>query len=313
MGQPWFRFYHEVLDDPKVQSLPADDFKFWINCLCIAHRNDGKLPSLPDAAFAMRMSEESCATFIEIMLKRKLLDRRGGAVWPHKWEERQFKEGGAKKGSRYVYLIKDPSSRIVKVGFSKNPWARVVDIRSEEKNPKLKVVATFRSKSVSEVDLHLLLAEHHHEFEWFEIPSKLLTIIIDFAKEEITYEELLGLLRSKHSDLLRSNTTNSDTETEQNNPLTPAGGSGGFETFWDRYPLKVGKGAAEKSWKRQKLTPLLNEILGALLTQKASAKWHEESGRFIPHPATWLNQKRWEDSPNLDLSPQMPAIPRPVY
>lgn len=27
MSQPWFRFYHESLDDPKVQKLPGDAFR----------------------------------------------------------------------------------------------------------------------------------------------------------------------------------------------------------------------------------------------------------------------------------------------
>jgi hypothetical protein len=27
----------------------------------------------------------------------------------------------------------------------------------------------------------------------------------------------------------------------------------------------------------------------------ASEQWRRDDGRFIPHPATWLNQRRWED------------------
>ncbi len=41
----WFRFYSEVLDDPKVQGLSLGLFKMWINLLCIAARNDGYLPA----------------------------------------------------------------------------------------------------------------------------------------------------------------------------------------------------------------------------------------------------------------------------
>ncbi len=28
----WFRLYDELLDDPKVQSLPAADFRAYVNC-----------------------------------------------------------------------------------------------------------------------------------------------------------------------------------------------------------------------------------------------------------------------------------------
>ena len=32
-----------------------------------------------------------------------------------------------------------------------------------------------------------------------------------------------------------------------------------------------------------------------LRKQIASDEWKRDGGRFIPHPATWLNGKRWED------------------
>lgn len=69
-----------------------------------------------------------------------------------------------------------------------------------------------------------------------------------------------------------------------------------FESFWKAYPKKVGKGAAEKAW--QKIKPserLLNEMVEAIQKQRTSKEWIKEDGQFIPNPATWLNQKRWED------------------
>lgn len=67
----------------------------------------------------------------------------------------------------------------------------------------------------------------------------------------------------------------------------------GFSEFWKKYPKKIGKGAAEKSW--EKLTPPLDVILVAIETQKKCDQWSKDNGQFIPNPATWLNQKRWED------------------
>lgn len=67
----------------------------------------------------------------------------------------------------------------------------------------------------------------------------------------------------------------------------------GFDEFWVKYPKKVGKGAAEKSW--VKLTPPLDDVLTAIEKQKQTDQWSKDSGKFIPNPATWLNQRRWED------------------
>lgn len=73
-----------------------------------------------------------------------------------------------------------------------------------------------------------------------------------------------------------------------------------FEDFWRHYPLPVGKGAAYRAWLKAAGTvggemELLEAIKEPLLEAKASAKWLEDGGKFIPHPATWLNQRRWED------------------
>lgn len=69
-----------------------------------------------------------------------------------------------------------------------------------------------------------------------------------------------------------------------------------FAKFWKLYPLKKGKTSAEKAWRKLKVTDaLFSLIVDALAKQCASADWLKDDGRFIPHPATWLNGARWED------------------
>lgn len=88
--------------------------------------------------------------------------------------------------------------------------------------------------------------------------------------------------------------------------LTAQGGSGGadaFDAFWAAYPRKVAKEAARKAW--TKLAPdaaLQAVILGALEVHKRWLDWTRDEGRFIPHPSTWLNGKRWTD----DVAPAEP-------
>ena len=74
-----------------------------------------------------------------------------------------------------------------------------------------------------------------------------------------------------------------------------------FSIFWASYPKKVGKGAAEKSWKKIKPTKdLLEKMLNAIETAKQSMQWNKDNGQYIPNPATWLIQKRWEDEIIID-------------
>jgi uncharacterized protein YdaU (DUF1376 family) len=76
---------------------------------------------------------------------------------------------------------------------------------------------------------------------------------------------------------------------EKQTPATPAG----FAEFWQAYPKKVGKGAAEQAWKKHK--PSLTDCLTAIALAEKTEAWRKDGGQFIPNPATWLNQRRWED------------------
>lgn len=70
----------------------------------------------------------------------------------------------------------------------------------------------------------------------------------------------------------------------------------GFEAFWVAYPRKVAKDHAAKAYARLKPDePLQRRILAALAAQVASEQWTRDGGRFVPHAATWLNGRRWED------------------
>jgi hypothetical protein len=100
MSARWFRFYEGALDDPKVQTLPGDDFKAWVNILCVASRENGTLPNIPALAFMLRMEENACRTLIERLVNGGLIDRRNGGAngvhhAPHGWEKRQYKSDGS--------------------------------------------------------------------------------------------------------------------------------------------------------------------------------------------------------------------------
>ena len=69
-----------------------------------------------------------------------------------------------------------------------------------------------------------------------------------------------------------------------------------FETFWKEYPRKTGKGAAKRAFEKALLKgATLESLVSAVRRQKCGSQWTRDGGQFIPHPATWLNQERWED------------------
>jgi len=69
-----------------------------------------------------------------------------------------------------------------------------------------------------------------------------------------------------------------------------------FSFFWDSYPKKIGKLSAYKSWLKIKPNrELFQKILKAIKEQTTCDQWCKDNGQFIPNPATWLNQGRWDD------------------
>ena len=85
----WFRFYAEVLNDPKVLRLSDREFRTWMLMLCAAAMNEG---CVPDADLPLLLSK-SVAVLSPVVesLERQGLMERSGADWvPHNWTTRQF-------------------------------------------------------------------------------------------------------------------------------------------------------------------------------------------------------------------------------
>jgi len=69
-----------------------------------------------------------------------------------------------------------------------------------------------------------------------------------------------------------------------------------FEHFWKLYPRKVKKQKAKEWFEKNKPTEELFVIMITALKKFInSQEWKSNNGQFIPHPTTWLNQRRWED------------------
>ena len=74
-----------------------------------------------------------------------------------------------------------------------------------------------------------------------------------------------------------------------------------FERFWSIYPKKVGKGAAFNSWRKiKKGNGVFEQILSSVENHCKMDQWKRDNGQYIPHPATWLNQCRWQDECKID-------------
>jgi uncharacterized protein YdaU (DUF1376 family) len=79
-------------------------------------------------------------------------------------------------------------------------------------------------------------------------------------------------------------------------PARPAY-STSFEEFWKLYPHRKGKGAASKSWEKLSYSEKRRVylVLRAHLPALESKMNDPSGGNYCPMPATWLNEKRYDD------------------
>lgn len=85
----------------------------------------------------------------------------------------------------------------------------------------------------------------------------------------------------------KTKTQDKDKDKDKDNSASP------FESFWSAYPRKVGKQAAKKAF--FKVSVPVKTLIDAVNSQKNSEQWRKDNGQYIPNPATWLNQGRWDD------------------
>jgi uncharacterized protein YdaU (DUF1376 family) len=100
-------------------------------------------------------------------------------------------------------------------------------------------------------------------------------------------------------------------------PLPPKGGGGnGFDLFWKMYPAKKGKPPAQRAWAKAAKSPeIIQQIMQGLANHLTCRQWTKDGGEFIPNPASWLNQERWNDEvshgpANTERSHPLSAVER---
>ncbi|MDP3611210.1 MAG: hypothetical protein Q8R98_05105 [Rubrivivax sp.] len=106
--------------------------------------------------------------------------------------------------------------------------------------------------------------------------------------------------------------SSSSSSSSKNTPKPPRGGGDGgpeFARFYDAYPRKVGRPSAVKAF--VKLDPdaaLVDQMIAAIARQGLAQRCQRGETRFVPHPATWINDERWvSDEAEQPLDSDRPA------
>jgi len=123
--------------------------------------------------------------------------------------------------------------------------------------------------------------------------SYLLELTGTLENSDDTQNLRMGSVKSAHGDtqnlrmnnLVRRNLGNKTNNIDQNEK--------NFDKFWTTYPRKIGKAAAKQSFFTALQKTNASKIIEA--ARDFGNSMQDQEKQFIPHPRTWLRQKRWED------------------
>ena len=87
---------------------------------------------------------------------------------------------------------------------------------------------------------------------------------------------------------------NATNDNDNDNPPKSPQGDAEFDLFWAAYPRRVAKDKARTAFSKIPRSEI-PALMAALERHKKSDQWTRDGGQYIPHPTTWLNQKRWQD------------------
>ncbi len=73
-----------------------------------------------------------------------------------------------------------------------------------------------------------------------------------------------------------------------------------FQRFWQHYPLKVGKGDAEKAFKAALKEASFEDIFAGTRRYSDHVRRKGAPKKYIKHPAGWLRAERWLDEDEAD-------------
>jgi hypothetical protein len=85
------------------------------------------------------------------------------------------------------------------------------------------------------------------------------------------------------------------TRTTELEPINENQLTNAFDIFWSIYPRRTGKQAAKASFEKAVKAVGLDKVMDGVRTLANDPNLPAE--QFIPNPATWLNQGRWDDDP----------------
>ena len=284
---PWIKVHRNLMTNPEWVSLDDAEKGQLVSIWMLAADKGGQIPD--DSRLIQRMAMLENAPDLEKFCKLGFITDEECSP--------QGSDDGEEEGK--VYFIQQQEA--VKIGFSKNPWARLAQLKVGMPYVATLLFHVVATKS-QEQATHELFKKHRLQGEWFSICPEILAYIRNCEEtgELLTsYPQMVaGLPDAPETE------AETETETETDKPLVPSKKAPAkesyselFESFWMAYPgnRRGNKKNAFREWKK---IPDEHRLHLSIIVERRKLNdldWRREKFKYVPHAERYLKGERWLD------------------
>ncbi|MCE5324922.1 MAG: GIY-YIG nuclease family protein [Planctomycetaceae bacterium] len=227
-----------------TSSIWSEDDKtriMWVTMLATADAHGYVPGAVPGMAAIARMTMEEAERSIQRLCEpdpysrtkdldgRRIVPVDGGwkIVNYEKYREMDRPVRASLDMEGYVYYAGVLGGDSIKIGFSKNPWARLSDLRVV--NPHLEILATEKARMAREKERHEQFAADRIEGEWFKATPSLCSLVAALAERDSRPHPTTTVVTtgkpSVATEPQKSTTVAAEAEAEADIPLYPLKGT----------------------------------------------------------------------------------------
>ena len=175
----WGKLYTKILDDPKMTGLSDRLFRRTIELFLLAGKLDqaGALPDTQEIAWRLRTDSRTMQTDLEQVAQVGIIEATETGWLVTNFAAYQAWSYGSNFGPGYVYVFQRPSDGAYKIGLSRQPQVRLVQVRENFPGTELIHLIKTDDMQVLEGKLHSRFVDCRLDGEWFNLDDETIEIL----------------------------------------------------------------------------------------------------------------------------------------
>jgi hypothetical protein len=217
MANSWLRLWHDMPNDPKWRTIArlsgqsialvqAVYVQLMISASQAQERGIYQIGE-EDIASALNEDDAAIAAIISAMQKR-VLDGQRLTGWEQRQPQKDDSAVGKTYSSNYVYYVAATDSNVVRVGISRNPWARCKDLKSSS-HAKFEVLATLKTIEQNDAVILDFFKQSRKTEGWFYKTDALNQLISKTKNKDFnSIDDCISFLQSLSEESFKVDSSN---------------------------------------------------------------------------------------------------------